>query len=132
MTEQQAKKLGELIRSAREARGLSLRALETETGLARTWLVYLEAGRSLEPLPDRLAKVAEALDIDPARIDRASGNYLARSLPTVRTYFRSKDKVTQAELDELERVIAEVHAKYGHEPEDHGSRPESGTSGGRR
>ena len=51
MTEQQAKKLGELIRSAREAKGLSLRALETATGLARTWLVYLEAGRSLEPLP---------------------------------------------------------------------------------
>lgn len=132
MTEQQAKKLGKLIRSAREAKGLSLRALEAMTGLARTWLVYLEAGRSLEPLPDRLARVAEVLDIDPARIDSVSGDYLARSLPTVRTYFRSKDKATQAELDELERVIAEVHAKYGHEPEDHGSSPASSTTGGQR
>lgn len=131
MTEQQAKKLGKLIRSAREAKGLSLRALEAMTGLARTWLVYLEAGRSLEPLPDRLARVAEVLDIDPARIDRISGDYLARSLPTVRTYFRSKDKATQA-VDQLERVIAEVHAKYGHEPEDNRNSPVSGTTGDRR
>jgi transcriptional regulator with XRE-family HTH domain len=112
MTEQQAVRLGALIRSARESKGLSLRALEAMTGLARTWLVYLEAGRSLEPLPDRLARVAEALEIDPARVDRVSGNYLARSLPTVRTYFRSKGKATQAELDELEQVIAEVQNKY--------------------
>ena len=131
MTEQQAKRLGELIRASREARGLSLRALEAETGLARTWLVYLEAGRSLEPLPDRLAKVAEALHIDPARIDRVSGNYLARSLPTVRTYFRSKGKATSAELDELERVIATVHAKYSHRrPSDDGAGRKGRSAGG--
>lgn len=112
MTETQAMRLGELIRSAREKQNVSLRALESETGVARTWLVYLEAGRSLEPSPDRLARVAETLHIDPARIDRVSGRYLARSLPTVRTYFRSKGQATPAELDELEQVIAEVQAKY--------------------
>ncbi len=113
MTEEQAKKLGALIRAAREKKGYSLRRLEAETGLALTWLTYLEAGRSLEPLPDRLAKVSEVLGLDPAKVDRVSGNYLARSLPTVRTYFRSKEKASKAELDELERVIAEVHARYG-------------------
>jgi transcriptional regulator with XRE-family HTH domain len=112
MTEQQAARLGELVRKAREAKGWSLRMLEVESGVARTWLVYLEAGRSLEPSPDRLARVVEGLDLDPARIDRVSGSYLARSLPTVRTYFRSRGKATQAELDELEQVIAEVQAKY--------------------
>src|ERR1700736_3687705 len=112
MTEQQATRLGELVREAREAKGWSLRTPEAETGVARTWLVYLEAGRSLEPSPDRLARVAEALELDPARIDRVSGSYLARSLPTVRTYFRSKGKATQAELDELEQVIADVQAKH--------------------
>jgi transcriptional regulator with XRE-family HTH domain len=112
MTTKQAKALGALIRAARERRGLSLRALEAETGLPLSWLVYLEAGRSLEPLPDRVARLAESLEIDPARIDTVSGNYLARSLPAVRTYFRSKGKATNAELDELERVIAEVQARY--------------------
>jgi len=112
MTEDQAKKLGAVIRSARELKGLSLRRLETETGISLSWLVYLEAGRSLEPLPDRVARIAELLEIDPAKIDKVSGNYLARSLPTVRTYFRSKGKATKAELDELERAIQEVQAKY--------------------
>jgi transcriptional regulator with XRE-family HTH domain len=130
MTEQQAKRLGELIRSSRQARGLSLRALEAATGLARTWLVYLEAGRALEPLPDRLAKVAEVLHIDPARIDRVSGNYLARSLPTVRTYFRSKGKATPAELDELERVIAEVRARYAADRPDETDREARGATRG--
>jgi hypothetical protein len=82
-------------------------------GLPHSWLSYLEAGRSLEPLPDRVAMLAEMLEIDPADIDRVSGDYLAQSLPNVRTYFRSKGKATQAELDELERVVAEVQAKYG-------------------
>jgi hypothetical protein len=74
--------------------------------------VYLEAGRSLEPLPDRVARLAEWLEIDPAEIDEVSGNYLAQSLPTVRTYFRSKGKATTAELDELERVIQEVQSRF--------------------
>jgi transcriptional regulator with XRE-family HTH domain len=128
VNEQQAKKLGKLIRCARQAQGLSLRALEGMTGLARTWLVYLEAGRSLEPLPDRLARVAEALNVDPARIDQVSGNYLAKSLPTVRTYFRSRGKATQAELTELERVIAEVQAKYRKHGQ-RGSTPNDGSAG---
>ncbi len=131
MTQAQATRLGELIRSAREAKGLSLRTLESKTGVARTWLVYVEAGRSLEPSPDRLARVAEALEIDPADIDGVSGGYLARSLPTVRTYFRSKGKATQAELDELEHVIAEVQAKHRRRASDEDPRMGSAANGGR-
>jgi len=131
MTNEQARKLGELIRAAREAKGLTLRELEDQTGLARTWLVYLEAGRSLEPLPDRVAKLSEALDIDAAEIDRVSGGYLARSLPTVRTYFRSKGQATPQELDELERVIADVQAKYRHSDDSKGHAYPRRPAGGR-
>ncbi|MGA2471282.1 MAG: helix-turn-helix transcriptional regulator [Solirubrobacteraceae bacterium] len=112
MTERQAKQLGTLIRKARETAGLKYRQLAELTGLPLTWLAYLEAGRSLEPLADRLALLAEVLEIDPAEIDRVSGDYLAESLPTVRTYFRSKGKATEAELDELERVVREVQERY--------------------
>jgi transcriptional regulator with XRE-family HTH domain len=112
MTAQQARRLGALIRSAREAKGVSVRELSTQMGLTHSWLGYFEAGRSLEPLPDRVAMLAEMLDIDPAEIDKVSGDYLAQSLPNVRTYFRSKGKATQAELDELEHVVDEVKAKY--------------------
>jgi len=114
MTDKQAKELGALFRSVRESKGISVRGLEAETGIVLSWLVYLESGRSLEPLPGRVARVAEALGIDPARVDRVSGNYLAKSLPSVRTYFRSRGKATRAELDELEQVIQDVQARYRH------------------
>jgi len=68
MTDEQAKKLGALIRAAREAKGMSLRALEAESVIALSWLLYLEAGRSLEPLQGRVAKIAELLDVDPAKV----------------------------------------------------------------
>lgn len=112
MHKEQAIALGQGIRAAREAEGLSLRGLEAATGIPLSWLTYLEAGRSLEPLPDRVAKIAEVLRIDPAEIDAITGNYLARSLPTVRTYFRSKGKASEAEPDEIERVVAEIQARH--------------------
>jgi transcriptional regulator with XRE-family HTH domain len=113
MITEQAKRLGALVREARQARGLYLHDVAEQTGVTRTWLLYLEAGRSLEPSPDRLARVVELLKIDPAQVDAVSGHYLARSLPNMRTYFRSKGQVSTAELDEIERVVAEIHAKYG-------------------
>ena len=112
MNEDQARALGELLRSSREAKGLSYRDLAAASGLGIGWLAHLEAGGSRDPVADRVARVAEALELDPARVDRVSGNYLARSLPTVRTYFRSKGKASNAELAELEQVISEVQAKY--------------------
>jgi transcriptional regulator with XRE-family HTH domain len=118
MIEEQAKRLGALVRAAREGRGLAYSDVAELTGIGRTWLVYLEAGRSLEPSPDRLARLVEVLQIDPAEVDAVSGHYLARSLPSVRTYFRSKGQASTAELDEIERVVAEIHARYGTPLED--------------
>ena len=33
-------------------------------------------------------------------------------MPTMRTYFRSKEKLSPAALDELERAVARIRAKY--------------------
>lgn len=106
MTDAQARNLGALLRSARERAGLSLRELTAVTGLPTTTLKYLEDGRSADPSPDSLMRVAEALKIDPARIDRISGDHLARSLPGQRTYFRSKNKATEEQLDQIEAFVA--------------------------
>lgn len=71
------------------------------------------------PNPVHLARVAEALEIDPARIDEVSADHLAASLPSVRTYFRSKTKATPEQLDAIEAVLREIH----HQPS------KTGTSG---
>jgi len=112
MTEAQALRLGQLILRARTRLGWSLVTLHEHTGIPDVWLNRVERGLYLQPAPDRLAKVAEVLGIDPVAIDRASKNHLAQSLPSVRTYFRSKNMLSAEALDEVEAALAGIRAKY--------------------
>jgi len=112
MTEAEAQRLGQLILRARTRRGWSLATLQEHTGIPDVWLNRVERGRYLHPAAERLAKVAEALSIDPIAIDRASKNHLARSLPSVRTYFRSTAQATPEQLDEIETAIADIQARH--------------------
>jgi len=86
-------------------------ALADLTGYDASWLQRLESGQYASPNPAHLARVAEALDIDPARIDEVSADHLADSLPSVRTYFRSKTKATPEQLDAIEAVLREIHGE---------------------
>ena len=117
MTDAEARRLGRIIRSARLTQGLSYGELAALSGIDKGWLHRLENGQRAEPDPVLLACVAEALGIDPARIDQASNDYLAASMPSVRTYFRSKDKLPLAALKEVEAAVAEIRAKYDHSEE---------------
>ena len=105
MTQQQAKQLGALIAKARAGRGLSLRDLAAELDLHRSWLGYLEQGKFLDPAPDRLARVADALGIEPARIDRLTHGAVAQSLPGIGTYFRAKYDLTPEEVAKIEAYV---------------------------
>lgn len=111
MTEAQANRLGALIQRARLQKGWSLMTAMEQTGIDSSWLNRLERGMYAEPAADRLAVLAEALDIDPVAIDRASRDHLAGSLPGVRTYFRSKEKLSPEALDEIEEVLTEIRAR---------------------
>jgi transcriptional regulator with XRE-family HTH domain len=106
MTLLQAKQLGLLITKARGRKGVSLRELEARVGIGRSWLSYVEQGQYLErPAPDRLARLAEALDIDPMRIDRLTKGSMAESLPGIRTYFRAKYDMTPDQAAQIERYV---------------------------
>jgi transcriptional regulator with XRE-family HTH domain len=105
MTAAQAKQLGTLIAKARARKGLSYRALALQLGVAYGWLAELEMGRFLDPAPDRLARLAEALDIEPARIDRITKGSMADSLPEVRTYFRAKYGLSPEQSEQIERYV---------------------------
>jgi transcriptional regulator with XRE-family HTH domain len=105
MTPAQAMKLGELIAKARAKKGLSTRALAAELGVAIGWITELENGRFLDPAPDRLARLAAVLDIEPARIDRLAKGAITEGLPAPRVYFRSKLALTPEETDKVLRYI---------------------------
>ncbi len=113
MTEAQAQRLGALIKETRIKRGLSYGELAARSATDKGWLHRLEKGQRTDPHPALLARVTEALGIDPARVDRITSDHLADSLPEVRTYFRSKEKLPLAALKEVEAAIAEIRTKYG-------------------
>jgi len=112
MTDAQARTLGLLIRNARTAKGLSFRALAAITDVPLVSLKRFEDGVYNDPSPAQIVRIAEALDIDPARIDRVSRDHLANSMPGVRTYFRSTQKLSPEALDEIERAVNEIRAKH--------------------
>lgn len=112
MTDAQARNLGLLIHNARLQKGLSFRALAAVTDVPLVSLKRFEDGVYNDPSPAQIVRIAEALDIDPARIDRVSRDHLANSMPGVRTYFRSTQKLSPEALDEVERAVAEIRAKH--------------------
>jgi transcriptional regulator with XRE-family HTH domain len=72
MNDRQAKRLGRVNQQACTERGWSLAQTVHATGIDSSWLNRLERGFYTFPAPDRLAVLAEHLDIDPAAIHDAS------------------------------------------------------------
>jgi transcriptional regulator with XRE-family HTH domain len=105
MYQAQATQLGQMIAAARHRKGLSLRDLEQQVRVSRAWLGHLERGVSLSVPPDRLARLADVLELEPTELDRFTVDTMADSLPPLGTYFRAKYDMTPSEIDRLERYV---------------------------
>lgn len=105
MTQSQAKALGQLIARARNRHNLSVRALAALVGVSSTWIGEVETAKYLDVSPDRLARLAHVLDIEPSRIDRLTEGSVADSLPELRTYFRAKYDLTPEEIEKVQKYV---------------------------
>jgi transcriptional regulator with XRE-family HTH domain len=117
MNDTQAIRLGRLLAQARRTKGWSLRTAAEAAHVDFAWLARLERGRYHQPAPERLTRLVEALEVDPERIDRLTAGHVANSLPSVRTYLRSKYDLTSDEIDHIEQVVEEINRN--HERRDH-------------
>lgn len=129
MTNEQAHALGQLLRDARKARDLSIARMAERLAIDESWIVRLETGRYTTPNPALVTRIVEHLGIDPASVDLVSGGLLRSSLPSVKTYFRSREALPPEALRDIEGALDEIRAKYG-APEQPRGEPE-GTPGGR-
>jgi ribosome-binding protein aMBF1 (putative translation factor) len=68
MNPQQAKRLGRHLRATREALGISARELARRIDLSDSTVVRIEQGLFLEPNPEKLQRIAEALDDRQAQV----------------------------------------------------------------
>ncbi len=117
MDPDQAKALGQYLRSRREALKLSTRGLAALAGVPDSTIVRFEQGAYAAPSPDKLARLAEALGLNLADV-YALANYAAPAdLPSVGPYLRTKylDLPPEA-LDALSRDVSRVLARHGIDP----------------
>jgi transcriptional regulator with XRE-family HTH domain len=76
--------LGDAIRAAREARGLTLEAVGRRFGISKAAVNAWETGTNM-PDPRKLAALAETLALDPARLVRLAGVPAGGAAPALAT-----------------------------------------------
>ena len=107
------KTLGDTIRRARRAAGLSLRACSTAASVDNTWLSRLERGDYTSPDPRHLQQVASALNMDVTDLYVAAGYQSAKSLPSLVPYLRAKySELPPEAVADLERHFALLNSYY--------------------
>ena len=100
--------LGDTIRSAREAKGLSIRSFAKLASADHTLVSRIEAGKVQRPSVDLLERFARVLEIDPSELLALVG--IKPKLPEPRMYFRSAFGVSDAEAQDM---LETLWAKYG-------------------
>lgn len=61
--DRKARSLGEFIKASREAKGLSLRAVEQATGISNSYLSQLESDKIKQPTPITLHKLSKVYGV---------------------------------------------------------------------
>ena len=90
MEPDRAAALGRVLRTRREELGLSTRKLSAHAGVNDVTIVRIERGEFAAPRPDKLSRLADALNLRLADIF-AMADYVAPSeLPTLAPYLRAK------------------------------------------
>jgi transcriptional regulator with XRE-family HTH domain len=115
LTPIQARRLGQLLRQHREARGLGIRGLEAASGVNVSSIVSLERGDILAPQPDTIKALAAALDMPVSDLLTVAGWLPAGELPTLKPYLRAKYRqLDETAIADLERYAEQLAKKHGH------------------
>lgn len=100
--------LGEVLKRARNARGLSLRDAERETGISNGYLSQLESDNVRQPSPHHLHKLADLYGQDYAELMQLAG-YVIPGPPTPRPHPAVRSLMVAASdlTDDEARRVAE-------------------------
>ncbi|MDP9164519.1 MAG: helix-turn-helix domain-containing protein [Actinomycetota bacterium] len=113
MNPEQAKAFGRYLRDIRVAAGLSLRQLDAATGIHNSLLVRMEQGAIANPTPEKLQRIAAALDVSLADLYARADYLIPNDLPGLGAYLRLKYREYSAEvLDALESEIQATIARH--------------------
>ncbi len=118
MNPQQAKELGRRLRVRREELDLSVRELARRAGVDNTTIVRIERGAFAAPRPDKLSRIADALDLSLADVFALAEYVAPNELPAFAPYLRSKYRhLPTPAVEELERSFKRIVKRHGFDPE---------------
>lgn len=105
---------GNLVRTAREAAGLSLRDVAAEADVSKSMLGRLEQDEIQSPNPRLLEALAPTLGIELIDLYSAAGYLPAKGLPNFSPYLRSKYRDLPPEArTEIEASFTAIAKRYG-------------------
>jgi transcriptional regulator with XRE-family HTH domain len=105
---------GPYLRSARERKGLSLRAVEEATGISNPYLSQLESGKVRQPSPVVLHKLALLFEVSYKDLLRLAGYPVPDEPPTSSKLSSAAlrfQNVTPEEADALDEYLAFLRSK---------------------
>ncbi|MCW3078507.1 MAG: transcriptional regulator [Bacteroidetes bacterium] len=113
MTDEERQALADLIRSKREALGISSRELARRAGVDQALLTLIDQKKIAEPKVATIRGLAAALDIPLADIYAATNWLPEGALPSLRPYMRAKyDELPEEAVEAVERYIARLSRKH--------------------
>ena len=114
MEPEQAKRLGTYLREARQAKGLSARQLGDLTEINDATIVRFENGSFNAPAPDKLARIAKALDLPVADVFAHAEYASSSDLPSFTPYLRTKYRgLPDDATEQIEKYAARIAKKHG-------------------
>jgi transcriptional regulator with XRE-family HTH domain len=117
MKPSRAEQVGEYLRIAREAKGLSQRRLALLSGINQSTVIRVERGDHTNPSPDTLKALARALELPLEELRTIAGYGVGSSLPEPMPFLRAKYKnLPDDQLDALTRDVATVLREHGIDP----------------
>jgi transcriptional regulator with XRE-family HTH domain len=105
--------LGKRLLELRLKRGLSLRDIAAETGVADSLLSKMERGLTAQPTQSNLNRLAEFYEIDPEELWTLADYHISTRLPAVGPYLRSRYKLPEEAVHEMESYFDYIQQKYG-------------------
>ncbi len=112
MSPQESIQLGQRIRELREQRSLSQAALGRAIGVPNTTIIRIESGSIESPSPDKLARLAEALEVDLEEL-MVHHPAVQQGFPSFETYLRAKTGMSEEAIAEAASFMAELEKRDG-------------------
>jgi transcriptional regulator with XRE-family HTH domain len=100
--------LAKMLATLRETKGVSLRELQTATGISNAYLSQLEQGKAEKPAPDKLEAIARFYEVPYMELMRAAGYVEAAGAsrdPSAAELALMSANLTAEELEQVTKYI---------------------------